>query len=167
MWFLKHSIPSKGFFYIGNNAGQCTTPDFKRSCKRISERPFFFCCSSAFEHIYTMWTCQTYKWITRVTAFLPIPSLFYNTAVLRNREIILETRTGSSAQKVSERRPKKHVCLSTKPRSRKVLLEVTKKLVCFFLASGRVKNHTIFKASPETIENLKTPSRKGAQAFNT
>lgn len=117
--------------------------DFNRSCKRISKKSFFFCCPSAFENIFRMWTCQTYKWITRVRAFLSIPSLFYNRAVLRNTETILETRTGSSAQKFSERWPKQHVCLSTKPRSRKVLLEVAKKLVWFFLASGRVKYHIV------------------------
>lgn len=31
-WFLKLSIPSKGFFYIGNNTGECTKTDFNKSC---------------------------------------------------------------------------------------------------------------------------------------
>jgi len=52
--FLKDSMPSKGFFCIGSNTGQCTKTDFNKRCKCISV-DFFSCVVwELFENIYTM-----------------------------------------------------------------------------------------------------------------
>lgn len=80
--FLKISIPSKGFFYTGNNTGQCKKTDFNESCKCISVK-FLSCVAPVlFENIYSMWAI-------RVRALPPILSLLCNMAVLGNTEIIL------------------------------------------------------------------------------